>query len=85
MVIKSLTITENAYDALKKMKHGDESFSEVILRIASEKKGASAKFFGALKMPSSEAEAWQKRIHLEREKTVRESRKREERIRKSLS
>ena len=49
MTIKSLTITEDAYTALKTMKHGDESFSEVILRISQEKVGAAAKFFGAWK------------------------------------
>lgn len=49
MVIKSLTVTEDAYDALKALKYGDESFSETILRISSDKRGNAAKFFGALK------------------------------------
>lgn len=49
MTIKSLTVTEDAYDALKALKYGGESFSETILRISSDKRGAAAKFFGALK------------------------------------
>jgi predicted CopG family antitoxin len=49
MAIKSLTITEDAYDALKAMKYGDESFSDVILRLSKEKVGAVAKFFGIWK------------------------------------
>ena len=48
MTIKSLTITENAYEALKTLKYGDESFSDVILRLSHEKVGSAAKFFGAL-------------------------------------
>ncbi|MBI5390720.1 antitoxin VapB family protein [Candidatus Woesearchaeota archaeon] len=49
MVIKSLTITEDAYDALKMLKHHDESFSEIILRLSQEKIGLTSRYFGALK------------------------------------
>ncbi|MBS3128212.1 antitoxin VapB family protein [Candidatus Woesearchaeota archaeon] len=48
MVIKSLTITEHAYEALKTLKMGHESFSDVILRLSTEKVGSAAKFFGAV-------------------------------------
>jgi len=77
MTIKSLTITENAYDALQRLKHGDESFSEVILRVSKEKIGQAAKFFGALKMKPKEIVGWQERmkknrILLEKEFTMRE-------------
>ena len=65
MTIKSLTITEDAYDALKMLKQGDESFSEIILRLSQEKIGAAAKFFGALKNTN---------IHALREK-IKERRK----------
>ncbi len=48
MAVKSLTVTEDAYDALKRLKHGDESFSETIMRVSHEKIGQAAKYFGAL-------------------------------------
>lgn len=62
MVIKSLTITENAYDMLKRLKHGDESFSEVIIRISKDKIGATSRFLGALKITDDENEKWKKNI-----------------------
>lgn len=54
MTIKSLTITENAYEILKRLKHGDESFSEAILRIGSERKNHVNRYLGILKMSESE-------------------------------
>ena len=62
MVIKSLTITEDAYQALKMLKHGDESFSEVILRMSQKKIGLAAKYFGVLSKNQPEALAFQQRI-----------------------
>ena len=38
MVIKSLTITEDAYNRLKAMKMGNESFSEVITELVNNNK-----------------------------------------------
>ncbi|MBN1386034.1 antitoxin VapB family protein [Candidatus Woesearchaeota archaeon] len=49
MAIKSLTITEEAYNALKSMKHGDESFSKAILRISKSRTPSADRFFGILK------------------------------------
>lgn len=60
MVIKSLTITENAYNVLKSWKHGDESFSEVIVRVGSTKKGAAARFCGAFK--GTDTESFEQRV-----------------------
>ena len=34
MVTKTITITEDAYDAIKRMKRGDESFSELFKRMS---------------------------------------------------
>ncbi len=53
MAIKSLSITEDAYEALKAIKLEDESFSDVILRLSQEKVGAAAKFFGIWKNKSN--------------------------------
>lgn len=33
-MVKTITVTDEAYEMLKKMKSGDESFSEVIKRVA---------------------------------------------------
>ena len=49
MVIKSLTITEEAYDSLKRLKYGDESFSEVIIRMSNGKVAPLEKYLGILK------------------------------------
>ncbi|MEK6857400.1 MAG: antitoxin VapB family protein [Nanoarchaeota archaeon] len=56
MVIKSLTITENAYDVLSRLKHGNESFSDVIIRIGDEKSVDLEKYFGILKGGEKKAE-----------------------------
>ena len=83
MVIKSLTVTEDAYDALKAEKCGDESFSEVILRVMSEKKGQTARFFGALK--GIEGTLLRERIKKRRAEIEREFGERAKRIKRSMA
>ena len=49
MTTKTLTITEDAYNLLKNNKVDDESFSQEIVRLLSEKKKKSlSDFFGIL-------------------------------------
>ena len=72
MGIKSLSITEDAYVALKAIKYGDESFSDVILRLSHEKIGAAAKFCGIWKDKPEitrrlKADLKKRRAELERE------------------
>ena len=55
MVIKSLTITENAYDALKTLKYGNESFTDVILRVTKDRTKLIDKYFGIFKGGEAEA------------------------------
>jgi len=55
MVIKSLTITENAYDALKTLKYGNESFTDVILRVTKDRTKLIDKYFGIFKGGETEA------------------------------
>ena len=33
MAVKTITVTEDAYDTMKRLKKGDESFSDLFLRI----------------------------------------------------
>lgn len=49
MVIKSVTVTEEAYNALKRMKKSHESFSKAILRISQKREGSASKYAGVLK------------------------------------
>ncbi|MAG73363.1 antitoxin [archaeon] len=48
MATKTLTITENAYNALKERKLEDESFSQEILRLLTTQKRPLSDFFGIL-------------------------------------
>lgn len=55
MMVKSLTITEDAYATLKRLKHGNERFSKVILRVG-RGGGDIENYFGILKMNENETE-----------------------------
>ncbi len=79
MSTKTITVTEDAYNALKALKEPRESFSETILRVA--KKKPLSHFYGALSKETGErlekvimenrkafAEAYTKRVvHLKKE------------------
>jgi len=84
MVIKSLTITEDAYDALKTLKHGDESFSKTILRIKEDKANVIERYFGILKMSEKEINDWQKNIKKRREEINQEFQKRKINLKKII-
>jgi predicted CopG family antitoxin len=56
MGTKTISITEEAYDALLREKVNKESFTETILRIT-KKSGKIADCFGAWKMTNEEEEA----------------------------
>ncbi len=75
MTIKSLTITEDAYESLKRYKHGDESFSEVILRMTEKRIEHVKKYFGALKKSGPDAEEWIRAIKKRRQEVTREAEK----------
>jgi predicted CopG family antitoxin len=85
MAIKSLTITEEAYKALKQLKHGKESFSQVILRVSRDKVGATAKFLGCLKMSEKEYQDMKKRIRERRMEIEREARQRNKNIQRKMA
>ena len=63
---KVITLSDNAYENLKKLK-GDSSFSEIIIKLVKDKKkGSLAKFAGLLN--NKEAEDMKKEIYAERKK-----------------
>ncbi len=61
MAVKTITITEKAYNTLKAMKKGDESFSEEINRIGEEKKSIFD-FVGLLKHSEQGTEELQEKV-----------------------
>lgn len=61
MTTKTITIIENAYNALKREKMKDESFSEVILRLT-KKRGSLMDSVGAWKHMTDEEEKRIKKI-----------------------
>lgn len=66
MAIKTITITEDAYNSIKNLKNAGESFSELFLRI-SKKTTKVGDLLGALKL--SDTDAMKKRIAEYRKKT----------------
>jgi len=52
MVTKTITVTNEAYERLKGMKEGNESFSEAIIRISG--KRPLSDFYGILRHESAE-------------------------------
>lgn len=82
MAIKNISITEEAYKRLAHLRAGNESFSEIIIKITGEKKRIMD-FFGIL---SKEAgEALEKEIMKRRKEHATTRKKRIERISKELS
>ena len=67
MVVKTITINEDAYNILTSMKRSGESFSDVILRVGSENRVNLKDIFGKLKLPKKEFEEWKKEL-----KTIRQ-------------
>lgn len=61
MAVKTITVTEDAYEALKGLKHENESFSEAIKRMAG-KKLRIRDLWGALVETPEEMSAFAKRV-----------------------
>ena len=80
MTIKSLSITEDAYEALKAMKLGEESFSETILRLSSERVGGAARFLGVWKEKPEAVAALKKRVRDHRRDFERDAQERQRRF-----
>ena len=67
-MVKTITITEDAYVKIKKIKRDGESFSELFARLAEGKKGDISDFFGALKLTEDKIVVERKRWKNAREK-----------------
>lgn len=49
MAVKTITVTEDAYESMKRLKRVDESFSELFLRLSGEKRSTGRSIYGILK------------------------------------
>ena len=62
MVTKNIAITEEAYNALKRLKKENQSFSQIVIEVTNEKKGSQLdKFFGILNKSRKETDEMQKK------------------------
>lgn len=82
MVVKTLTVTEKAYEFLRRAKRGGESFSEVIVRISNREKGNIAEFYGMLRDSKEELKGMKKEIKKRKNEIDGEFRLREKRLKK---
>lgn len=64
MTTKTITVTEDAYDFIKRLKTEEESFSDLFLRLAKEKNPLE-RYFGVLKGSVKEAEDRLKKVRIE--------------------
>ena len=80
MATKTITVTEDAYQSIKKLKYEEESFSDLFKRIGRDKMFIR-NYFGILKKSEKELEKERKRIREIREKLSRDMEKREKNVR----
>ncbi len=85
MVVKTITVTEEAYEALKRLKMENESFSQGILRVSQEKKiNPVVKYFGVLKDSKKEMVELRRKIKERRAEIDKEAEERAHKIRERL-
>ena len=82
MVIKSLTITEEAYDTLKRLKRDDESFSKTIIRVGKSGSGHLSKYLGLLKDDERTAEEMIAEVKMNRRKTITEFEEKQKKLKR---
>ena len=76
MVVKTITITEEAYNMLKCLKRNEQSFSEIIIEVSKDKKCDLSKFFGILKNRGKELDILKEKVKDYRNNFTKESKKR---------
>lgn len=62
MVVKTLTITEEAYTKMKRLKKDNESFSDLFNRLADQRLNVASRFRGIIKLSSQELSEWRKNL-----------------------
>ncbi len=80
MAIKTITVTENAYDTIKRLKSEDESFSDLFLRLG-ERYLTINQVRGILNATPEDAAAFSKRVKQIREELGKGMEKRMENVR----
>lgn len=69
-MVKVISLSNQAYSEIKALKHADESFSDVLLRMsAKERKASILDCFGTWKMSDEEAISIKKEIALSRKRS----------------
>lgn len=69
-MVKVISLSNKAYHEVKTLKHADESFSDVLLRMASkEKKSSILDCFGSWTMSDKEAAAIKKELKESRKRS----------------
>ncbi len=76
MAVKTITITESAYESIKKLKRSGESFSDLFLRLFREKRSTGRSMYGLLKGADTDQLLAASRDFRERMTKDREERKR---------
>jgi predicted CopG family antitoxin len=76
MVSKTITVTEEAYKAIARLKQKDESFSKLFLRLSAKKTPDLRKFVGILKGDAEKAKKEAKKIRDQMSKDVERRSKR---------
>lgn len=76
MTSKNISITEDVYNDLLKLRREDESFSEIIQRLVSESKKDPLKFYGILSdIPANDMEEFEDAVVRMKEKAAKVSNK----------
>lgn len=75
MVVKTITITEEAYNKMKGLKKEDESFSELFIRIVNRQKVNLREYLGVVKISDKALKEWKEEFKKDK-KALRETSKR---------
>lgn len=84
MVVKTVTITEESYNKLKRLKRESESFSDLFNRIADERLNVASRFRGIVKMSPTELNEWRKNITESKKLFSLDAAKKQEKLEKRM-
>ncbi|MDP3728155.1 MAG: antitoxin VapB family protein [bacterium] len=84
MVVKTITVTEEAYEKIKGLKREKESFSQLFIRIVNGQKVNIRDFLGVVNLSEKEAKEWEKEMKKTRDAIRETSRRRMNNIEKRV-